>query len=51
MLVTMPNTKEELKEALETIDRQKYQIEKLQRDLRTMYYRLREFDEQTSHPE
>ena len=49
MLVTMPNVKEELKEALETIDRQKYQIEKLQRDLRTMYYRLREFDEQTSN--
>ena len=51
MLVTMPNTKEELREALETIDKQKYQIEQLQRDLHTMFYRLREFDGQTSHTE
>ena len=51
MLVTMPNTKEELKEALETIDKQKFQIEKLQRDLQLMFNRLREFDGQTSHTE
>ena len=51
MLVTMPNTKEELREALETIDKQKFQIEKLQRDLHLMFRRLKEFDEQTSHPE
>jgi len=49
MLVTMPNTKEELKEAQETIDKQKYQIEQLQKDLHTMFCRLKEFDEQTSN--
>ena len=51
MLVTMPSVKEELKSALNTIDKLEYQIEELQKDLHLMFRRLKEFDGQTSHTE
>ena len=40
----MPDLKEIIKEKQELINNQRFQIEKLQKEVYTMYLRLKEFD-------
>ncbi len=50
-MLVMPDLKQIVKEYKSTIDKQAYQIKKLQEDLHTMWLRLERVNGKTSNPE
>ena len=50
-MLVMPDLKEIIKEKQELINNQRFQIEKLQKEVYTMYLRLKEFNVEKSDTE